>query len=177
MNLEKMFCIDYLLSSSSRRRPTVALINAEEAALIGIKARVRRPRGSGSQRCSCGSAEPPKGPNENVSDLGRRTAVAPETSAQSQHGLSRGGNPLAVADCAVEHNPNKAVFTLNAYRHPSYELTFFAGALWIHCAQDQDEAECFLKQSLNGAILLEGCHGPAARHSKHWLLSSTCSRG
>lgn len=33
--------------------------------------------------------------------------------------------------------------------------------------KDRDKVECFLKQSLNGAILLEGCQGPAAGEGKH----------
>lgn len=40
--------------------------------------------------------------------------------------------------------------------------------------KDQDKVECFLKQSLNGAILLEGCQGPAARAGEHRPFSSTC---
>lgn len=43
--------------------------------------------------------------------------------------------------------------------------------------KDQDKVECFLKQSLNEAILLEGCQGPAASESKHRPLSSTCISG
>lgn len=43
--------------------------------------------------------------------------------------------------------------------------------------KEQDKVECFLKQSLNGAILLEGCQGPAASGGKHRALSSTCISG
>lgn len=43
--------------------------------------------------------------------------------------------------------------------------------------KDRDKVECFLKQSLNGAILLKGCQGPAASEGKHRPLSSTCISG
>ena len=84
-----------------------------------------------------------KGQTENVSDPTKWMAVGLETSVQLCHGLSLGENPLAAADCALEHNPNKGVFTLNVYRHPSYKLRFISGVRWIHCAQRPGQGRVF----------------------------------
>lgn len=80
---------------------------------------------------------------QNVSDPVKWMAVGLETSAQLCNGLSLGENPLAAADCALEHNPNKGVFTLNVYRHPSYELRFISSSEWIHCAQRPGQGRVF----------------------------------
>lgn len=82
-------------------------------------------------------------PNWNVSDPAKWMAVGLETSVQLCHGLSLGENPLAAADCALEHNPNTGVFTLNVYRHPSYELRFISGVRWILCAQRPGQGRVF----------------------------------
>lgn len=115
-----------------------------------------------------------KGQMENVSISTKRMALGLETSFQLHHGLSLGENPLVAADCALEHNPNKGLFTLKVYWHPSYALDSFQPCSGYIALKDQDKVECFLKQSLNGAILPKGCQGPAASGSKHRPLSSTC---
>lgn len=80
---------------------------------------------------------------ENASDPAEWMAVGLETPVQLCPGLSLGGNPLAAADYALEHNPNNGVFTLNAYRHPSYELRFISGMRWIRCAQRPGQGRVF----------------------------------
>ena len=184
-----MFCIDYLLSYSSRSRQIVFLINIEETVSEsnrgqpGVRRlRVRqgglRPGSTVStiSREECdqdgththtlyiyiyiyiyiydklhnrdglshgGCTRKGKGQTENVSDPTKWMAVGLETSVQLCHGLSLGENPLAAADCALEHNPNKGVFTLNVYRHPSYKLRFISGVRWIHCAQRPGQGRVF----------------------------------
>lgn len=176
-----MFCIDYLLSYSSRSRQIVFLINTEETVSESNRGRpgVRR-LGVRERGLRLGSAfatisweerdqdgtnththtidDKPhnrdglshgdctrkgKGQTENVSDPTKWMAVGLETSVQLCHGLSLGENPLAAADCALEHNPNKGVFTLNVYRHPSYKLRFISGVRWIHCAQRPGQGRVF----------------------------------
>lgn len=149
-----MFCIDYLLGYSSPSRKIVFLIRTGES--VG-----ERGRGPGSGRDTGGpSSEVSAGSGSlsaaartnththtlqqrNVSDPAKWMAVGLETSAQLCNGLSLGENPLAAADCALEHNPNKGVFTLNVYRHPSYELRFISSVEWIHCAQRLGQGRVF----------------------------------
>lgn len=156
-----MFCIDYLLGSSSRSRQIVFLINIEETVSESNRGRrdvqtVRTREGNSSwswrtahtlyDRRSFRLRQHSRGEpsrTENQSDPTEWMAAGPETSVQSCRGLSLGENPLAAADCALEHNPNKGVFTLNVYRHPSYRLRFISGTRWIHCAQRPGQGRVF----------------------------------
>lgn len=105
-------------------------------------------------------------------------AAALETSVQLCHGLSLGENPLAAADCASGAQPKqRSVYS------ECLSTSFIQAQIHSRRALDtlrsktRDEVECFLKQSLNGAILLEGCRGPAARAGEHRAPSSTCISG